>query len=154
MDAELLAQFLADWAIGGARPALQQRQQAPAEASAMGSEAEGLLPTAGVTALASHGGANSDANTAPGGSAVERVAACAVSLAFLSDFYTRCVAPLERDGAPLSTKDVASLSPPPRRRRATSRRWCLALSDRQPRSPAMPLATRFACWCRRWRSTS
>ena len=106
MDAEVAAQFLADWAIGGARAAPSKRQQAPAEAPATGSEAEGLLPTAAVTALASHGGANSDANTAPGGSAVERVAACAVSLAFLSDFYVRCVAPLERDGAPLSTKDV------------------------------------------------
>jgi hypothetical protein len=37
----------------------------------------------------------------------EQVAACAVSLAFLIDFYEQCVAPLEAlDGAPLCTKAV------------------------------------------------
>jgi hypothetical protein len=42
-----------------------------------------------------HGGHVADAGATPYGAAVERVAACAVSLAFLSDFHERCVAPLK-----------------------------------------------------------
>ncbi len=109
MAADLPAQFLADWAADGVHAQHQQRALAPAEAAAPGGK--GLLAAAAASLAslaldAAPSGATPDAGAAPGGSAVERVAACAVSLAFLSDFYTRCVAQLERGGPLLTTKDV------------------------------------------------
>ena len=104
--AELPAGFLTRWAV---RDTPLQGTLAPAEAP--GATDEGLLASAsaGVAALAlsdARGGADSASVPKPDDAAMERVAACAVSLAFLSDFYTRCVAPLESDGAALSTKEV------------------------------------------------
>jgi hypothetical protein len=111
--AELTAGFMADWASRGALAAAEQQALAPPEAPVPGAD-EGLFGAegarAGMAALAlsaPHSAADQAVSPAPDGAAVERVAACAVSLAFLSDFYARCVEPLERNGsAPLTTKDV------------------------------------------------
>jgi hypothetical protein len=102
--AELPAGFLADWARVAATPQPQPQALAPAEQSG----GEGLCNDvpAGAALHASLAGASSAVPLEPAASALERVASCAVSLAFLTDFYTRCVAPLESEDEPLSTKDV------------------------------------------------
>ena len=111
MPYEVPAQFLAAWAIGSARAPREKRALAPAEAPVAGAD-EGLLAAAhaGLAALAldaPQDGAARVADTVPYGPAVERVAACAVSLSFLSDFYASCVVPEEeRSGALLTTGDV------------------------------------------------
>ena len=103
--AELVVDLRRRWAGFDGREASEQRARAPAEAAAV-DDAEGLH-------INSAAGAAPDLSATPSvvrdvDPALERVAACAVSLAFLSDFCARCVKPLEHDGAPLTTGQVVA----------------------------------------------
>ena len=106
---QLPASFLSDWAVGGARAREAQRAVVPAEAHAAADEGSPGTPSASLVCLRLNmepAVTACAASIAPYDEAVKRVAACAVSLAFLTDFYARCVAPLEGGGALLTTTDV------------------------------------------------
>ena len=110
-SAEVPAEFWADWGVGGAHAPAAHPALAPAEAPSQTGD-EGLLNAgaslAALTLVAPRAGGADASSSHPTSNTVEQVAACAVSLTFLRDFHTHCVAPLERDGAPLSTKDVVT----------------------------------------------
>ena len=105
LPAACMAAFVADWASGGARARPHQPSLAPAESSGEGLRSATADVAAQAVSLQGDGAEQAALITAED-AAVERVAACAVSLAFLRDFYARCVRPLEAGGAALTTKEV------------------------------------------------